>query len=64
MKYVIVKTDIPKKDYYVNQPGSHHSYTPNILEARKFHSMEDAERNACGNERVVRTDEIMKQYGF
>lgn len=44
----------------VAKPGLHNSYTLNINNIRIFKTREDAERDACGNERVVRIEELRK----
>lgn len=44
---------IKKGKYYVSKPGSKKSYTTMIERAQKFKTQEDAEKNKCGNERVV-----------
>ena len=45
---------IKKGSKFVARPGSKHSYTINPINAQKFNSYEDAKRNACWNESVVR----------
>lgn len=42
---------------YVAMPGSKHSYTTSLRNARKFSSREEAQGNACGNERVVAAED-------
>ena len=64
MKYLLMKTDSPKRGYWVNQSGRHNSYTNDILEARKFDSRQQAEDNACGNEAPVSVDKILGRHGF
>ena len=40
--------------YYVSKPGSRKSYTTDINNARKFTDIEQAERERCDNERIVK----------
>lgn len=49
MMYVIQRVEDGK---YVNQPGSHNSYTRSLSAARIYGTRGDAERDCCGNERV------------
>lgn len=49
MQYVIRRTD--QGGGYVNQPGSHKSYTHNRERARRFPTLEAAQADLCvGNE--------------
>lgn len=50
MKYVIKRID--QGGGYVAPAGSKRSYTKDILSARRFDTQEEAERDACGNEKV------------
>lgn len=50
MAYVIQNVDTGK---YVSRPGSNHSYTKYLQEARVFPTQGSAHRDACGNERVL-----------
>lgn len=48
--FVIIRTD----GKYVSQPGSQHSYTDKLQNARVWASRESAERECCvENERVI-----------
>jgi hypothetical protein len=52
MKYVIKRGNL-----YVSRPGSQHSYTKFLQEARIFSSREEAEKHTCpDNERIVSVD--------
>jgi hypothetical protein len=51
--YVLVKTDAPRAGQYVARAGSHSSYTKRLESARTFPSREEAERDACENERAA-----------
>ena len=44
---------IKKGQYYVSKPGSRSSYTTDVNNARKFTDIKQAERECCGNERIV-----------
>lgn len=56
MAYVIKRTD--QGGGYVAPPGSRKSYTPRLQSARVFSTREEAERNRCpGNEVVRRAEE-------
>lgn len=44
---------------YVAPPGSAASYTRSLQYARVFYTREQAQRDACGNERVLSIDEAM-----
>jgi len=48
---------------YVNQPGSESSFTNSPLCAQKFDSEAAANASACGNERAVSLDDILRSYG-
>ena len=50
MEYVIIRKEDGK---YVAKKFSVESYTKKLTEARIFRNREDAENEACGNERVV-----------
>jgi hypothetical protein len=52
--FVLVRED----GKYVAPGGQKKSYTSNLDDARAFRSREDAERNACGNERAVAVSDI------
>jgi hypothetical protein len=56
MGYIIVRVDDGK---YVAQPGSWHSYTPDLKYARVFPTYEAAQRETCGNERVVSLTDLL-----
>ena len=47
--YVIMRDD----GKYVTKPGSAHSYTKLLQEARVFSTQGEADRECCGNERVL-----------
>ena len=57
MQYLIRRIEDVK---FVSKPGSHHSYTNNIVDARKFDREEDAERDCCGNEYTITLEEAAK----
>lgn len=44
---------------YVAPSGSAHSYVKNLQLARTFPTRESAEREQCGNERVLSVDQAM-----
>lgn len=44
---------IKKRQYFVSKAGSKYSYTTNLKKARVFTTREQAEKNKCGNEKVV-----------
>ena len=48
--YIIQSRDTGR---YVAYPGSESSYTRDILKARRFATREQAQADACGNERVI-----------
>lgn len=50
MMWVVIRSKDTGK--YVVWPGCARSYTTNLLDARRFGSVEQAEKEACGNERV------------
>lgn len=50
MKYVIKRLD--QGGGYVAPAGSKKSHTKDIMSARRFDTKEEAERDACGNEKV------------
>lgn len=43
---------------YVARPGSEHSYTSKLEDARVFRTREEADRDCCGNEQVVPIEEL------
>lgn len=45
---------------YVARPGSAHSYTSKLEEARLFATREAAERDCCGNERIIPLAEVFR----
>ena len=47
-----------KDNYYVTNPGSHYSYSPNKEEAREFPTREDAEGNRCSLSEYIERDGI------
>lgn len=49
---------IKKGNYYVANPGSKNSYTNKIEKARKFRTKEEAEKDKCGNEIIVRIQDL------
>lgn len=49
MKYVLKRDD----GKYVTPPGSNWAYTTLLQNARVFDTREEAEREKCGNERIV-----------
>lgn len=53
--YLIQRSD----GAFVRPPGMPGSYTFDLRLARTFYTREDAERECCGNERVVRVDEVL-----
>jgi hypothetical protein len=44
---------IKKGSFYVSKPGSQNSYTNNPANARKYDTLEQAQRDCCGNEHIV-----------
>jgi hypothetical protein len=62
MPYVIKLCDTThqRDGSYVSQPGSRHTYTANLLHARRFQSREAAEAQACGNEMVIDFDAMLR----
>lgn len=48
--YVIINNDTGK---YTTPPGSERSYTDKLQDARTFATRDAAERECCGNERIV-----------
>jgi hypothetical protein len=55
MNYVIKRTD--QGGGYVAPPGSAKSYTRNLAKARKFTTREEADKNRCVENEVVRSVE-------
>lgn len=51
--YVIVRVPDGK---FVTVPGSKHSYSRSVNNARRFASVEAASGDLCGNERVLRVE--------
>ena len=51
---------IMKGNYFVSLPGSKKSYTTNLQLAQTFSTKEDAEKNRCGNERVVNVYDCLR----
>ena len=47
---------------YVARPGEAHSFTRDLLKARRWRTREAAEREACGNERVLPYDHDTTPY--
>lgn len=59
MGYYVIRRD---DGAFVSQPGSEHSYTKNLLNARLFRTKAEAEANLCpGNERVVRVADLFER---
>ena len=54
--YVLIRN---KDGKFVARPGSKKSYTSSLQNARQFATREDAERDRCGNERTVRTEDLL-----
>ena len=55
--YVIVRSE---GGNFVSKPGSKYSYTNNILGARIYQTVSEAERDKCGNEYVCSVYDIIK----
>lgn len=55
--YVIQNCDDAK---FVARPGSQHSYTNRLQDARVFQTRDDAERERCGNETIVLVDNLLR----
>lgn len=51
MAYVLRRNEDGK---FVTAPGSAKSYTTRIENARRFATLEEANRNKCGNETAIR----------
>ena len=47
--YIIIRSEDGK---FVSKPGSRYSYTNNILGARIYQTVSEAERDKCGNEYI------------
>jgi hypothetical protein len=47
--YVVIRED----GRYVARPGSEHSYTRRLQNARVYDTRPEADRDCCSNERVV-----------
>lgn len=56
--YVLIRNDDGK---FVAPPGSKKSYTSSLQHARQFASREEAEGHRCGNERIVRTEDLLRR---
>lgn len=58
LRYVIKRTD--QGGGYVAKPGSEHSYTHKLEDARTWASREDAERERCpGNEIIISVSRLI-----
>lgn len=57
--YVLKRNEDGK---YVAPAGSKSSYTTKLEKARTFPTREAAERDACGNERVLALSDIMRRH--
>ena len=57
--YVLQHNDTDK---YVAQPGSERSYVSGVENAQRYSSEEEAERNRCGNERIVNLFQVIMGY--
>ena len=55
--YIIVRL---KDGALVSKPGSLCSYTRNIQTAAKFSSIEEAQKNSCGDERAMSIDDYVR----
>lgn len=49
-------------DKYVARSGSKHSYVAGVENAQRYSSKEEAERNRCGNERIVNLFRVVMGY--
>lgn len=58
--YVIQKTDKPKRGAFVSRPGYRYSYTRSLRFVRTYETREAAQKDCCGNERVLHITEVMK----
>lgn len=47
---------------WVARPGQHSAFTTNPLYAQKFKTLEEAQKNCCGNERPVNFERIIDTY--
>jgi hypothetical protein len=59
MSYVIQRTD-RENDKYVALAGQTSSYVSKLQDARVFATREEADRECCGNERVLSLEEAMR----
>lgn len=57
MPYVLIRED----GAYVAPSGSPSSYVRALQHARVFATRESAEREKCGNERIVHTDDALRR---
>ena len=57
--FVIKVNDGPYAGQYVSRPGSRHSYTRKMEEARTFPTEEAAKEDACGNETVHPVESLL-----
>jgi hypothetical protein len=51
--HLLTPLDRPGPKVYVARPGSARSYTRSRKHAHVFTTLEEAERNRCGNERII-----------
>lgn len=58
MAYVIQRNEDAK---FTAPPGQQHSYTRKLQAAWTFPTREAAQAQACGNETVVSTDEVLRK---
>ena len=56
-KFIIQNVENAK---FVAPSGSHNSYTERLENAKTFATREAAEAEACGNERIVNVEELLK----
>lgn len=56
-KFVIIRNE---EAVFVTNPGSKRSYTKLLQEARLFDTRTSAEKECCGNERVVALEEAFR----
>ena len=54
--YVLIRNEDGK---FVARPASKKSYTSSLQRARQFATREEAEGHRCGNERIVRTEDLL-----
>jgi hypothetical protein len=55
--FVIKKVDV-NKDLFEAKSGSQHTYTNNILDAKIYHTIADAERSKCSNEVIIKLSSL------